>query len=549
MKTKLTEANQELFDNIMSHTFYVVDTEFTATGKEHGKGNSIISIGIVKVEQGQRTSKSELYLVMNPGVPITAASSAKHGFTDKAIKDKRHFSFYAPKIVKAFCDDDAVFVSHTAVDIWAIRGELERLDTRKASGEAKIKVGLQDLPNLPIIDTSRLAKLIGHPEAGPKAIISLERLCELTGVINKKPHDALSDARATADALIELLAYAAQINGVTDLQEILNKHNAGTTSKPLGVIEFHNSKPTDLVLPPEHLAKHNEPLVAIATKKAIKKWLKLVNECASLRCQFLVQEALVAGNLNAKELVDGVSMLLDEPREPGQAGTLAGALAELIRPKERDGEEGLAYTRALKMWSKARPRVAKSIPCGEEFSEQCPDCREGNACPLDTIYQLVAQIALLGRNDPLTPDQINDHFAEGKASGLGHWVRANHKDIAAYAAWYMIENELRAKKGTTAASHLDTVRKLGLDKCEPRLARLECDALLSSNKTDEAFKLCDEVLEKRTTDEGFAELALWKLSRQQAIQAAAKAATKAPSTHPRLARPSGRTNENPYSVT
>lgn len=549
MKTKLTEANQELFDNIMSHTFYVVDTEYTATGKEHGKGNSIISIAIVPVVQGQRTSKSELYLVMNPGVPITAASRAKHGFTDKDVNNKQHFSYYAPKIVKAFCDDDAVFVSHTAVDIRAIRGELERLDTRKASGEPKIKAGLQDLPNLPIIDTSRLAKQIGYPEAGQKAIISLERLCELTEVTNKKPHDALSDARATADALIELLAYAAQINGVTDLQEILNKHNAGTTSKPLGVIDFHNSTPSDLVLPPEHLAKHNEPLVGIATKKVIKKWLILVNECASLRCQFLVQEAQVAGNLNAKKLVTEVSELLEEPRGPGQAGTLAGALAELILPKERDGEPGLTYNGALQMWRKARPRVAKSIPCGKDFSEQCPDCREGNACPLDTIYQLVAQIALLGRNDPLTQKQIKDHFAKNNKSQLGHWARTTHKDIAAYAAWYIIDKELRANKGTAAQKHLNRVRELGLEKCEPRLALLECDVLLFSNKTDAAFKLCDEVLEKRTTDDGFTELVQWRLNREQAIQANAKAATKAPSTHPRLARPSGRTNENPYSVT
>lgn len=544
MGTKLSDAGKELFDNLTSRTFFVVDTEYTSNGDG---GNSIISIAIVPVVHGRRVDSPKIYFEMNPGVPISKESTQVHGFTDATVSRKRQFSTYAPKILKLLSKPNAVFVAHTSSDIRVLRDGLRRLDERKLAGDKSVTKGLEDLPVMPVIDTSTLAKSIHYEGVGNRAIVSLGKLCELTGVTNKRPHNALSDARATADALIELLAHAAQNQGISDLSELLNKHRGGSTDSPRGSIHFRERDSMDIQLPAEHLAKHYSPITEVIDKKAAREWAELAFECASLRCQSLSDEAAIAGNLNAPLLLEALKPLLSKLNEPGQAGTLVGAISELIKPTERDGNPGFLYTGALQWWRKFKPELSQSKPCGDTASEQCPACREGDPCPRDTVYQLVAISALLGRSGALTRPEVTAFFKPKSISGLSVWSQ-KYKEIAAYAAWYLIDEELKQNRGTPAVTHINAAERLGLHLAEPRMAKLQCETWLQAHRTADALTLARSVLANRTTDLGYSELEDWVAQTEQSIQARAKAVTKAPSNHPRRARPQGRENENPYKV-
>jgi len=232
MKTKLTDAQHDLFEHLTSRTFYVVDTEYTS-GPAKG-GNHLISIAVVPVVAGRRNPQDDFYKEMNPGVPIHPRATTKNGFTDTFVKRKRRFGFYAKPIIAALGDPNAVFVAHTNSDIKVLRDELTRLDQARTPEEVQAWPAVASLPELPIIDTSTLPRLVALEGVGHRGSISLARLCELTAARNAKPHHALSDARATADALVELLAQIAKKASFYTLSNLLNAHDRGTTASPKG---------------------------------------------------------------------------------------------------------------------------------------------------------------------------------------------------------------------------------------------------------------------------------------------------------------------------
>jgi len=99
MKTFLTDAQYEMFEQLTTWTFYVVDTEYTSGPQEDG--NHLISIAVVPVVVGRRSTKADFYREMNPGVPIDPKAGAVNGFTDAGVKGKRRFGFYAKQILDA----------------------------------------------------------------------------------------------------------------------------------------------------------------------------------------------------------------------------------------------------------------------------------------------------------------------------------------------------------------------------------------------------------------------------------------------------------------
>lgn len=84
---------------------------------------------------------------------------------------------------------------------------------------------------------------------------------------------------------------------------------------------------------------------------------------------------------------------------------------------------------------------------------------------------------------------------------------------------------------------------------EPRLALLACEYLASTGELDGAETLAEAVLGKRTSDTGFTDLATWLTWNRQALAAAKRKAKSRVITNERLARPAGRVNANPYSLT
>jgi len=545
MKTKLSETGERNFDLLTTTTFYVIDTEYTAT-RDGSKTNSIISLAIVPVRQGRIDASDLLYCEMNPGVPISAESSKIHGFTDEMMKKKRRFDYYVPKIMGKLSETNAVLVCHTSADVHALRAELSRLDERYEKGE-DLGFGLADLPDLKVIDTSRLAKTVGYPGVGSRSMIGLSELCKLTGVTNQSTHNAKSDALATAEALIELLAFAAQAQSIADLGQLLRKHNAKTTHDPAPAPFFRDRKTTEPQLSKEHVTKHALQLDHAASEEEIAAWVELANECANLRCSLLVDDAIVAGELNAAALLAPLRALLPALAAPGQAATLLGALCELLDPRDREGGAPIAGTNAIRKWREDWKQVITYPKCGLDFPEMCPSCRSGEICPLDRLHQLFAENALFGEGKEFDQAGFRELFRLRHSSRIRNWAPL-YPELAAYAAWLAIARAQEWKSQQPIRIAVDAVIELGLHKIEPRLTLIVADEWVTMGRFQDALDLCDQALLHSNTDPAFAELEAWT----NQVRADAAQRSRAPIqrviTHTRLARPAGRVNPNPYRV-
>ena len=367
----LTDAQYELFDQLTDRTFYVIDTEYTPA-PDGQVGNRLISIAVIPVTGGSRVAAAdELYLEMNPGVPIRRAAGAKNGFTDASVARKRPFAFYAQRIIDAFTDVDGIVVEHTAVDVALIIDELQRL------ADATGQPWPDRLPDLPVIDSSTLPRLLHLPGVGRRGTVSLATLNQLTRTTNSKPHHARHDARATADALLELLRHAARTGRYLTVEDLLADHAQGSTRNPRGPRYIRSRRGYDPDLPAEHVAKHGAPLTHPAAPEELDDWVERARECVTLHCQWLADEASVARDSNGDQLARRLLELLPAATEPGHAGTLAGALHELIA-RGPDGEPGALPARSmLRWWASVRGPLASAAACQADVSRACPSCRSG----------------------------------------------------------------------------------------------------------------------------------------------------------------------------
>lgn len=539
----LADAAASHFETLTQRTFYVVDTEYTNAPD----GNHIVSIGIVPVVRGKRApAADELYIEMNPGVPITAETSAIHGFTDAAVGKKRQFAFHAARILAKLNDPAGVFVCHTGVDVHVLRAELERLDERKTAGAPNIAVGLADLPDLPILDTSALPRQLRVPEVGNRTTIGLTRLADIYGLTNADPHHASSDARLTAAVLVKLLRAAATALRHDTLEDLLDEHARGTLRDPKVAIVTHRRGPSEPRVPTEHLALHTRPLLDPATPAEVDAWMAMAAECVQLRCRYLAGAAEVAGRENGHLLFDKVVTLLPTATEPGQAGTVLGALTRLIR--SRGDKPALAHTRAVRWMTKNQPAITASTPCGESGSLACPDCRDHAGCPRDTIYQPVAEVATLGAAGELSEDRIGSVLL-GRTQERGDRAikKWSHTKVKAYMTWLVVDWErANGVRQVLIDRHLGWAMDYELHLVEPRLTLLLCHQYAARNQAEEAIALATSVLAARTSDTAYDELAEWQEWAVAALEQQARRARPRIIRAPRLARPDGRTNPNPY---
>lgn len=537
--TALTAAQFELFERLTERTFLVLDTEY-CTDPDGGLPR-LISLGLTPVVRGKRIRDGELYVVMNPGVPIDEATSAVHGFTDADVARKRPFAHYAPSILRALDVEDAVLVSHTGADIGVLRRELQRLD--EAGGSS---VGLDDLPDLPIVDTSTLPRLLRHPVAGTRTSVSLAALCEATGVVNRSAHNARDDARATADTLVQLLVHAAASMSYDGINPLLADHDRGTTRAPRLAIHIGGRSSAPRV-PAAHLARHAAPLTHRGDDAELAAWLELATACVRLRCEHLRVEARLAAADNAHTLLPRMTALLPDATEPGQAGTLLGALAELltggtVRAEPPATTLVLPGKRVFFWWRALLPDLKSSVPCAGKL--RCPDCWEGNGCPRDTLYKPVANLLAHGEDPELTRKRVkNTLFGSDPSKRVNAWSRF-HPAIAAHVAWVVAT--WAEERGKSAATYLDKATSLGLEEHDPHLALLVCRTLAEAGSPAAVSDVAERSLQHATTDPAYDELRAWTTWQEQAAEVAARRSTPRVITHPRRARPDGRVNHNPY---
>lgn len=548
MTAALSDLARDLYEQLTARTFHVVDTEFSTHEGEH----HLISIGIVPVVGGHRTrATEELYRVMNPGVPIDDITTRIHGFTDTDVAKRRPFNHHARAIIERLNEPGAVFVCHNTIDAQVLRRELERLDERAAAGESGISAGLADLPDLPVLDTQRLGYAVRYPGITRSARVSLDKLCDLTGVTRTaKAHDAREDARAAANALIALLRHAADKGGLWTLEDLLDSAGGGTLHAPSGPAHIRSRIRDRTPLPAEHVARHIYPLSdpVKAGGEEAERWLDMAAECAQLRCPYLRDEAVVAAGSNGAVLLRPLMDDLPHMTAPGQAGMLLGAVYELINGRPEDGVPPTMGARPLRWWQLARPLIAASTPCDVSNPDSCcPSCLEGEPCPRDTVALAVAEKVTLGGSgsDRLTAARVSRLLSPLEKAPLNAW-RKHHPEVLAYAIWRVANHLLEEGQDERAYTAVDHGIALGLHTVEPRLTELACDRLIANGESDKAFRVADAVLAQRTTDTAYDDLADWVLFTQNALYAQQPTPRKT-ITHPRRARPHGHTNPRLYS--
>jgi len=547
MTTKLSDVGRELYDQLTARTFFVVDTEFCTVDGEH----HLISLAVVPVVGGRRgTASSEAYWEMNPGVPIDAETSAIHGFTDQTVGALPGFHHFAAVILQRLREDGAVLVCHNPIDAHVLRSELIRLDERAAAGEQGITVGLADLPTLPVLDTQRLAYESGYPGIGRGVKVSLDALCDATGVPRTvHAHDALSDARATASGLIELLRYSAERCVFFTFEAVLAAAGAGTTNAPAGPAHITPRPSTTIDIPVEHLARHIEPLsdpVGAGSSEA-ERWLEMAAECATLRCPFLRDEATVAAWHNGALLLRPLMADVPHLTGPGQAATLLGAVLQLLTaPAANSAAPTLPVKRAIRWWLGARPIIRASTPCDASTAATCcPSCREGDPCPRDVLYLAIAEIVTLGGRGVMDTRRVRELTYTSTKSPLVTW-RKHEPELLAYALWrcarYLLDEGLDERAFTV----LDQAIALNLHTIEPRLAELAGERLVELGDGDRALRVARTVVAQRNSDGAYDDLADWILFTENALYAQ-QPQPRAPITHPRKARPDGLVHPRLYS--
>ncbi len=537
MTGPLSDAGLVIYEELTTRTFLVVDVEFTTDdeGEHH-----LISIAIVPVVGGQRArASSGLYFVMNPGVPIDEATAAVHRFRDADVAGKHGFDHFAPVIAERLREEGAVMVCHTTIDAHVLLEEFDRLGARD---------GGAGLPLMPVLDTQRLVAAAGYPDVTKGSYISLDRLCDVARVARpKRAHDAREDARASANALIAILRHVATQRVFWSLDGLLEEASGGTTLEPRGPSHLRTRRFLRSALPPEHIARHLQPLLepVAGGSEAAERWLDTAAECAQLRCPYLRDEARVAASANGAVLLRPLMDDLPHLGEPGQAGTLLGAVRELLVGSDPT-RPTLPAARALRWWKPAWAAIAKSTPCDRSDADtSCPSCQEGAPCPRDVVFLALAEIVTLGGRGVMDNGRVRDLLFSSKSSYLNLW-RTSHPDVLGYALWRVARFQFGAEHDEAAFMAVDLGISLGVHRIDPRLVELACERLVGNGDPDEAFRVAAVVLAQRTTDPAYADLDEWVMFTQNALYAQQAKPRKA-ITHPRRAWPDGHVNPRQYS--
>ncbi|MGE3812776.1 MAG: exonuclease domain-containing protein [Candidatus Nanopelagicales bacterium] len=472
----------------------VVDTETTWSSSD--KRQRVVSVAVVTCRAG--TVRGHWQALVNPGIPITRSSTRIHGLTDAHVEGEPGFDAVAAQLLALLTErpgERLVVAAHRAsFDVPVLRAELERAG--------------HQMPDLAVLYTaSRLPAVVGISPDGR----GLAHLLAALGLQNAKPHDALADATATAEAAVALLGHAAAA-GFDDLDALLAA--AGTTQTTLtityagpGSADGDDAAP--VTLPDHHVAGHAQILGRGTSQRTLDRWLRQIDECATLRCPYLA-DRITEATADPATLLTLLQAALDaritENDAPGAATVLlalAPLLADLPPVPGASGQR-----RAALAWHRRHAQPLRALGrCGKD--DRCPACRAGDACGLDVWATALAPAALGGRTT-----QLARGFFEttGKEAGTGvytGWASAGRGDLAdatlelAAAIWRDAGQDSRAA---------DVVRLGWQAGCRnPVIADAHAVALAAGGREPDlraALDVCRTALATRdgSTADGWAEL-------------------------------------------
>ncbi|WP_322893083.1 MULTISPECIES: exonuclease domain-containing protein [unclassified Yoonia] len=182
-------------------TYVVFDTE--TTGFLPNK-DEVVQIGALRLVNGQQAKGEVLDLLVNPGRPIPARSTAVHGINDAMVQDAPDMA-QAGRKFHSFARD-AVLVAHNAPF------DLAFFHRHSAQIGAKF--------DNPVLDTVLLsAVLFGMTEGH-----TLDELCQRLGVElrDEHRHTAIGDATATRDVFLRMIPML-EARGLTTFGAVLNE--------------------------------------------------------------------------------------------------------------------------------------------------------------------------------------------------------------------------------------------------------------------------------------------------------------------------------------
>lgn len=179
-------------------SYVVFDTE--TTGLQPLKGDKVIELGCVVIENGCVQRDKTFVELVNPQRPIPPTASYITGITDGMVADKRTF----PTVLLDFLDfvGNRVLVAHSATfDLAFLNKELGRI--------APIRI------INPVIDTYLLARCVLDDFCD----FSLDGLARLFDVEIRARHTALGDSLITAELFLKMLALLKN-NGIRSLYDL-----------------------------------------------------------------------------------------------------------------------------------------------------------------------------------------------------------------------------------------------------------------------------------------------------------------------------------------
>ena len=219
----------------------VLDVE-TCLGPDNT--HRVVSVGVAVARRGGVKDRREVFV--NPGCPVDAVTAGIHHITDEHLADEPPLAEVWSEIANFFAGgkgETVVLAAHRAsFDIPVLRDELER-------------TGGEPLPDLPVLDTAGILCSLAGVRTAKR---SLEAIAIELGVVNARPHNALSDATATAE-IARLMLDRAEAAGHDHLGDLLAETGSERTGSvrltvPRGGPKRDRMAPVRTRLPDDHVA-------------------------------------------------------------------------------------------------------------------------------------------------------------------------------------------------------------------------------------------------------------------------------------------------------